>query len=58
MSKTVHRIMTEKPLVVYVTKNGRPVSEVVGASHVRRHFPHISNWAFSKNDHSFVAKEI
>lgn len=58
MSKPVHRIMEVSPLVVYVTKNGRPVSETVGASYVRRHFPNITNWAFSKNDHSFVAKEI
>jgi hypothetical protein len=55
--KAVSTITQQKPLVVHINKNGRPVQEAIAKRYVEKNFPYVTNWKFSKTDHSILAEE-
>lgn len=42
-------VASTSPLVVVVSKNGRPVSEAAARGVLRKHFPDVSDWTFTEN---------
>lgn len=55
--KAVSTITQEKPMHVHINKYGRPVQEAIAKRYVEKHFPHVTEWTFSKTDHSILAIE-
>lgn len=55
--KPVGKVTQIKPLMVHVTKNGRPVHETIAKQYVHKNYPHVLYWKFSKTDHSILAEE-
>lgn len=55
--KPVGKIVQNKPFMVHVTKNGRPVHETVAKQFVQKNYPQVSAWTFTKTDHSVLAQE-
>ncbi len=55
--KPVGKIIQDNPLMVHVTKNGRPVHETVAKQYVQKNHPEVVSWKFTKTDHSILAEE-
>jgi hypothetical protein len=54
--KPVGKVIQTKPLMVHVTKNGRPVHETVAKQYVQKNHPEVASWKFTKTDHSVLAE--
>lgn len=54
--KPVGKVVQTKPLIVHVTKNGRPVHETVASQFVHKNYPEVASWKFTKTDHSVLAE--
>jgi hypothetical protein len=55
--KPVGKVIQEKPIMVHVTKNARPVHESVAKQYVEKTYPEVLSWKFTKTDHSVLAEE-
>ena len=53
--KTQSYEIQNRPLQVMVSKNGRPVSEKVARSFLKKHYPATEDWLISQTDHSTLA---
>ena len=54
--KPVGKVIQTKPLMVHVTKNGRPVHESVAKQYLQKNHPEVDSWKFTKTDHSILAE--